>query len=176
MAKLNMSLRAFIGAIVYVAEEAAGTADLTTLPVSGSALWKEMGAVQSLTHKPIEVTEKTNEVGASGWYESVDVFTVGDMLTLKTREISELYERLSLGVSAPLVAGAAQTPFANPNRKIRAWIKFQHRMSTGTDRRRMDVFCELRLKDDPAVERKIPEPVYELIVVSSTLASVMIPA
>ena len=177
MSKLNYSTRLFAGAIVYFAEYGAATSDATTLPVVGSALWKEIGAVQSLTHKPTLVEEKVDEVGAGGWVENKDVYSVADLFELKTKEVSELVHRLAFGTAAVMVSGTAQTPFANPVRKVTGWIKIQQRQnSTGTDRSRMDIYCDIRLQSEPAIEKKIQEPTLELYVLSSTLSSVVIPS
>lgn len=176
MSKLAMSMRLFAGAIVYLAEEVSGDSDVETKPINTSPLWLEVGAVQTLTHKPTQFEEKFNECGENGWREGKDVFTLADVLDLKTREVSELYHRLTLGVADPLVADTAQTPFASTDRKVRGWIKIQQRMHTGTDRTRMDIYCEIRIKTEPGIEKKTQEPELELYVLNSSLNSVVIPA
>ena len=176
MSKLNLSTRLFAGAIVYFAEEATGTSDVATKPASNSALWKEVGSVQSLVHNPDVQEEKFSECGANGWRNMKDTFTLADIYELTTREVSELYHRLDLGTSAAIVAGTAQQPFASDARMVQGWIKLQHRMHTGTDRMLLDMFCEVRIKKAPAIEKKTPEPVLELWVVASSLNSMVIPS
>ena len=72
MSKLNLSTRLFAGAIVYFAEEAAATSDTATKPASDSALWKEVGSVQSLVHNPDVQEEKFAECGSNGWRNMKD--------------------------------------------------------------------------------------------------------
>lgn len=176
MPKLDLSTKLFAGAIVYFAERAASTSDELTKPAANSALWKEIGSVQKLDHMPQNYEEKYSEVGANGWREYKDVFTLADIFELETREVSELYHRLDMGVTAALVAGTAQAPFAASDRKVLGWIKLQHRMHSGTDRVRLDVYCEIRIKKTAPIEKKTAQPVLELYAVASTLNSMVIPA
>lgn len=179
MAKLALSSMLFTGALVYFAEEVASTSDLTTKPAADNAAWKEIGSVENLKHNPDNHEEPYSIPSASrGWMSGKQVFTLADLYDLTTRETSELVHRLAFGVAAPLVAGTAQTPHAEPERMVRGWIKIQHRQvgAPATDRARMDIFCEIRLKDEPAVEKKVQVPVLELFELDSTLNSVVIPA
>ena len=175
MAKLAQSTRLFAGHIVYFAEYASGTSDAATKPIAASALWLEIGAVQNCKHSAEHYEEKWTEVGANGFGTRKDVFTLSDTFELTTREVSELYHRLTLGVAAPLVANAAQTPFAVSNRVATGWVKFQERIhGVGTDRVRADFFVEIRVKTEPDVTKKTREPVFELFVLASTLNSAIL--
>lgn len=176
MSKLALSTRLFAGAIMYFAEEAAGTSDTATKPAANSALWKEIGSVQQLLHTPDVMEEKYSECGSYGWRNYKDTHTLADIWELTTREVSELFHRLDIGAAAAIVAGTAQAPFADSARTVRGWVKLQHRMHTGTDRMVLDMFCELRLKKNPGIEKKVPEPVFELWVVASALNSMVIPS
>jgi hypothetical protein len=176
MAKLALSTRLFAGAIVYLAEEAVSTSDAATKPSAESAAWLEVGLVQTLKHAPDVLTEPYSEITANGWRNLKDEYTLADVFELTTREVSELFHRLQMGTNAALVAGTAQAPFTKSDRKIRGWIKLQHRQHSGTDRLRMDVFCEIRLKTPPDIEKKTVEPVFELYVLNSSLNSVIIPS
>lgn len=176
MPKLNLSTKLFAGAIVYFAEYTAATSDAATKPASNSALWKEIGSVQKLDHMPQNFEEKYSEVGANGWREYKDVYALADIFDLETREVSELYHRLDMGVSAAIVAGTAQSPFAASDRKVLGWIKLQHRQHSGTDRLLLDVYCEVRIKKTAPIEKKTAQPVLELYVIVSALNSMVIPA
>ena len=176
MAKLDLSTKLFAGAIVYFAEYAAASSDAATKPASNSALWKEIGSVQKFDHMPQNFEEKYSEVGANGWREYKDVFTLADIFELETREVSELYHRLDLGTSAAIIAGTAQALFEKSDRKVLGWIKLQHRMHSGTDRVRVDAFCEIRIKKTAPIEKKTAQPVLELYVIASTLNAVVVPS
>jgi hypothetical protein len=177
MSKLSYSTRLFAGAIVYFAEESAGISDASTKPAYNHASWKEIGAVQSLKHTAETQEEKYSAPDADrGWINLKDVFTLADIFELKTREVSELVHRLGYGTSAALVQGTAQTPFIAADRKVCGWIKIQQRKAGGTDHARLDIWCEVRLKDDPATEKKTQEPTLELYVLSSTLNAVLLPS
>lgn len=176
MSKLLLSTKMFAGAICYFAEYSAGVADSATKPASNSALWLEIGSVQSLAHNPDVQEEKYAECGSMGWRNLVDTYVMADLFELVTREVSELYHRLDMGVSAAIVAGTAQQPFAKDSRMTTGWIKLQHRMHTGTDRMILDMFCEVRVKKAAPIDKKTMEPTLELFVLASSLNSMVIPS
>ncbi|MBK1884099.1 hypothetical protein JIN85_16890 [Luteolibacter pohnpeiensis] len=177
MAKLALSQRIFAGAFVYFAIEAAATSDTDTKPAAASPLWLEIGCVSILKHNMLTFEQAFSCPDADrGWSDKKQVFHTGDTFDLTTEEVSELYHRLSFGVGAAMAEGVAQTPFTSAERMVRGWIKIQHRQATGNDRSRLDIFCEIRLKEDPAMEKKVTIPVFELYVVKSTLNSVELPA
>lgn len=175
--KLPNSKRLFAGQIVFFAEYGAAVSDISTKPAAGHASWLEIGCVSVCKHTPMNFEQPYScPDAARGWVDRKDVFTLADIFDLTTEEVSELYHRLSMGVTAKLVAGTAQTPFAGSNRVTTGWIKFQKRENIGTDRDLTDIFCEIRLKEDPATEKKVQVPVFELFVLHSTLNSYVIPA
>lgn len=177
MAKLPNSQRLFAGQLVYFAEFDSGVSDIETKPAANNAAWLEVGCVSICKHNPVNFEQPYSCPDATrGWVDRKDVYTVADMFDLTTEEVSELYHRLAMGVAAALVADTAQTPFAKADRKVTGWIKFQKREHTGTDRDRTDIFCEIRLKEDPATEKKSQVPVFELFVLHSDLNSYVIPA
>lgn len=172
MAKLNNSKRLFAGMLVYFAEEVASSSDLVTKPAADNAAWKEVGCVSVCKHNPkVFEQEFSCPDPVRGWVDKKESHTLADMFDLTMEEVSELYHRLAMGVAAALVVGTAQTPFAKSNRMVRGWIKFQKREHGGSDRDRNDLFCEVRLKEDPATEKKSQVPVFELYVLHSTLNS-----
>lgn len=172
MAKLNNSKRLFAGMLVFFAEEVAATSDLVTKPAADNAAWKEVGCVSVCKHVPKQFEQEYScPDPARGWIDRKEVFTVADMFELTTEEVSELYHRLAMGVEAALVVNTPQTPFAQTERMVRGWVKFQKREHGGSDRDRNDLFCEIRLKEDPATEKKSQVPQLELFVLHSTLNS-----
>lgn len=174
---LALSAKLFAGAIIHFAAEAAGTSDLVTKPIAGSALWLELLGCNSAAHKPVKVTEAYDEVDANtGWREGKDEYTVADVFEVKTRYTTGLYEQLRYGLAAAIVQGTPQTPFVKSDRKIRGWVNVQRRMSDGQDRNVLAIFCEVRAMDPPADEKKTQEPMFELRVIYSTLQSINWPA
>lgn len=177
MPKLALSTRLFSGALVHFAVESAGVSDEATKPAAENAAWLEIGHVEILKHNPKLHTDEFSKPDAvRGWIDGKDEFVTADIFDLTTKEVSALSHRLSMGTAATPVAGTAQTPFAASDRKVRGWIKIQSRMPTGADRRRIDIFCEIRLKEDPADEKAVQKPVLELWVLHSTLNSFVIPS
>lgn len=177
MAKLANSKRLFAGMLAYFAEESDGVSDLVTKPAAENAAWKEIGCVSVCKHNPVNFEQPYScPDAARGWIDKKNVYTLADMFDLTTEEVSDLYHRLSMGVEAALVAGTAQTPFAESERVVRGWVKFQKRENIGSDRDRTDIYCEIRLKEDPATEKKVQVPVFELYVLHSSLNSYVIPA
>ena len=177
MAKLTYSERLFAGALVFFAKEVAATSDLVTKPAADNAAWLEVGCVSVLKHNPQNFEQPYScPDAARGWVERKNVFTVADVFELTTEEVSELYHRLAMGVAAELVQGTAQTPFAASERKATGWIKIQSRKHNGQDRAIMDIFCEVRLMEDPATEKKVQVPKFELFVLHSSLNSYVLPS
>lgn len=175
MASLALSQKLFAGAFVFIAEYASGTSDAATKPVYSSNLWLSADNIQSISHDADEFEEKFSTPDPDrGWINQKDVHALADIYRVKLRNMPELVHRLQFGVAAAMVTGTAQTPFANPDRKILAWVKIQQRQQVGTDRSLMDIWCEIRLKADPAIEKKTQEPELELWVLKSTLNSVVI--
>lgn len=177
MAKLANSKRLFAGMITYFAKEADGVSDLVTKPAAENAAWKEMACVSVCKHNPVNFEQPYScPDPARGWIDRKNVYTLADMFDLTTEEISDLHHQLSMGLAEEIEAGTAQTPFAQADRVLRGWVKFQKRENIGTDRDRTDIFCEIRLKEDPATEKKVQVPVLELFVLHSTLNSYVVPA
>ena len=177
MANLARSQRLFAGALVHFAIEAASTSDSATKPAADNAAWLEIGSVASLQHLPLTHEEPYSEPDATrGWSDRKEVYHVGDVFDLVTQEVSALYHQLKTGLAAAIVAGTAQAPFSQSQRMKRGWIKIQQRQSIGTDRDRMDIWCEVRVKAVPAIEKKVQTPTLELFVLSSSLNSYVIPA
>ena len=174
---LALSAKLFAGSIVHIALEAAGTSDLVTKPVSGSGLWLELLGCNSVVHKPVRVTEAFDEVDPNtGWREGKDEYTVADVFEAKTRYTTALFEQLRYGLAGAIVQGTPQTPFVKSDRKARAWLNFQRRMSDGQDRNIAALFCEIRAMDPPPDEKKTQEPMFEFRVIYSTLQSINWPA
>lgn len=179
MAKIAYSDRVFTGALVLFAEEASGTSDALTKPAANNAAWKEIAHVEILKHNPKLFTEEFSKPDPDlGWIDDKDEFVMADVHDLTTRERNEIIERLAYGVAAAIVQGTAQAPYTQPNRRIRGWIKIQQRQvgAPAKDRTLMDIWCDIRLKEDPAAEKKTQVPVLELWKLKSTLNSIVLPA
>jgi hypothetical protein len=177
MAKLDLSQRLFAGALVHFALEASGTSDSATKPASDNAAWKQIGSVLSLTHMALTHEEPYSEPDATrGWVDRKEIYHTGDVYDLVTQEVSGLYHQLANGLNAAIVAGTAQAPFVKSERMVRGWIKVQQRQSAGTDRDRLDLWCEVRVKAVPPIEKKVQTPTLELFVLASSLNSYVLPS
>lgn len=178
MGQLAGSELLFVGSLLFLAGEASGTADFTTKPVHSSSLWKEQFAVQSFKHKPILVTSEDDIVDASGWAQEKNEFAVGDIIEVVSKRASHLFDKLDYGLASDITPGTAQSPFVNSDRKQRAWVKFQHRRHTGTDRQLADIWCEVRVMESPDVKKGVQEFKLELRVIRpwSTLNAFNTPA
>lgn len=174
---LPLSAKLFAGCIAHFALEGAGTSDLVTKPISGSALWLNIAGINSAVHKHKKVTEEFDEVDANtGWREGKDEYTTADYFEIKTRYTTALFEQLRYGLASAIVQGTAQTPFVKADRKVRGWLNLQQRMANGQDRTVLSVFVELRAMDPPEDAKKTQEPVFEAWVIFSTLQSQVNPS
>lgn len=68
-------------------------------------------------------------------------------MTLKTRQMGELVERLRHGLSAQIATGTAQTPGLALDRKVEGWLRIQGRQLGGGDRFILDWWCEARIEE-----------------------------
>lgn len=169
-------MREFSGALVLFAEEASGTSDALTKPAAANAAWKIIDNVEILKKGVIQHEEPFSAPDPdTGWADGKDVFTLADFFDATMRSTNELTKRLSYGVAAPIVQGTAQTPFAKADRRVRGWIKIQNRLHLGTDRERIDIWCDVRLKEDPATEKKVQIPVLEFWKLKSALNTHVMP-
>lgn len=97
---------------------------------------------------------------ASGGYAKINqTFVTQDFLTLKTRQMGELVERLNHGLTAAITTGTAQTPGLALDRKVEGWLRLQGRKLTGDDRFILDWWCEVRVEETGEFNEKVTEPV-----------------
>lgn len=165
MAELPISNELFAGALIFIAEYGAGTSDPATKPASGSALWLELAACESLKPKAVKVTEEATVPSATGWTQEKREYTLADLFEVTTRKTTSLYQRLQFGLAAAIVQGTAQTPFVAGDRKVSAWVKIQLRQHIGTDRYVLDFYADIRvLGDPPAAEKGTQKPNLEFYV------------
>lgn len=176
--KLPLSAELFAGAIIYIAEEATGTSDTATKPIAASALWKELGSIESMKPKAVKHTENVDIPGASGWEQQKREYSLADIFEVVTRDTTELYQRLQFGLEDAIVQDTAQTPFTVVDRKVSGWVKVQLRQHIGTDRYVLDFYADIRVMGDPpAAEKGTQKPNLELYVRrDTTLNSINFPA
>lgn len=97
---------------------------------------------------------------ASGGYAKINrKFVVQDYVTLKTRQMGEIVHRLSMGVTAEIALGTAQTPGLAQDRKIEGWLRLQGRQLGGTDLFILDWWAEARIEETGEFNNKVVEPV-----------------
>lgn len=118
---------------------------------------------------------------ASGGFRKIDrMNVVQDFLTFQTREMSGIVDRLQHGLSAAIVEGTAQTPFASSNRFVRGWLLLQARQvggnGSGTDDFRWLGWVDLRLAEQPKYDNKVLSPTLKAVVISNALNSINFPA
>lgn len=176
MSKINYSTRLLVGAIVSFAEADGSTVNATTKPTAEAAEWKEIGCVESLSHEEVTHEEEFDcPHPTRGWRSRKDKWVFGDRYMLRTRETSEIVHRLAEGVAAALALGTSQTALATSERKITGWIKMKLVQPGGKIRIEKDIYCDIRLAEEPASEKAVQVPVLELEVLDSTLNTVVMP-
>lgn len=175
--KLLYSQRLLTGALVFFAEASTSPEiSATSKPAADNVAWKEIGCVQNLVHQEQAHEEEYDcPHPVRGWRSKKDRWVFGDRYMLTTRETSELVHRLALGVASPLALDGAQEPNAVADRRVRGWIKIQKRMPGGKDRIIMDLWCDVRLAEEPGDAKAVQVPVLELEDLDSTLKSVVMP-
>lgn len=178
MPDLARSSEIFAGALIFVSVLATGTSDATTKPISSSNLWLELAAVESLKPKAIKYSEEVVVPFAGGWEQQKREYTLADSYEVVTRRTTSLYQQLQFGLGSAIVAGTAQTPYVNADRKVLAWVKVQLRQHIGTDNFVLDNWCEIRVMGDPpAAEKATQKPNLEFFVLKgTTLNAVNFPA
>lgn len=176
MSDLAMTLKLFAGAFVYFAEESDGVSDSETKPISSSESWKQIATVEEFAHSTKQFEEEYDEADAdAGWRTRVDRFTLADIYTAKCRTVNELYERLRMGLSAAITPGSAQAPNTTSDRMVRGWLKFQLRSQLGSDQCLADLWCEVRVIDEPPNAKGIIRPTFEFWKLASALNSINYP-
>jgi hypothetical protein len=178
MAQLAGSELLFAGALVYFAVEASGTSDSATKPAANNSAWKELFAVQSFKHKPVNVSSEDDIVTAEGWGQEINQFTVADDFEITSKRATDLFRQLQMGLSGAITHGTAQSPFVGSDRKLRGWIKIQERKHTGTDHSLLDAWIEIRVMDTPDIKKGVQEFKFTCRVVRpfSTLNAYNLPA
>ncbi len=127
-----------------------------------------LGSVISAKHDAEVQDNSFLKASPAGGFEKVPRKKVlQDMITMKTREMGEAQLRLQYGLSAAIVEGTAQTPFASTDRRIDGWLKVHYRQEDGTDMAVMDVWCSMELTNGLTAEGKTTEPELKFTVIKS---------
>jgi hypothetical protein len=114
-----------------------------------------------------EKTKCPNPQG--GWINETDTFVVGTVFKFTEKTFTEHYERLFWRTNAPVVAGVAQTPFANARPEIFGWLKIQMRNQSGSDTAICDVWGKLTLTGGSTIDGNSTKPEYSFRIFPSTL-------
>jgi hypothetical protein len=127
-----------------------------------------LGSVTAAKHDVETEDNSYKKASPNGGFEKVErLKVISDSITMKTREMGEPQLRLEHGLSAVIVEGEAQTPFASTDRKIEGWLKVHDRQEDGTDLSIMDVWCSMRLVNGLTADGKTTEPEMRFTVIKS---------
>lgn len=159
------------------------TVSSTVVPdASPTSNWLSLGTV--LPGAAFGVDEDDDSYlapSAAGGFEKIDRMNVmQDFLTLQTREMSGIVDRLQMGLSAAITEGTAQSPHVAKDRKITGWLLLQGRQvggnGSGTDDFRLLWWCDVRLGEQPKYENKVLSPTMKVIKRANALNSINFPA
>lgn len=95
------------------------------------------------------------DASAKGYTETPRIVTTQRGVDLTLNDSNELVERLSWGLSSPIVYDTAQTPGADAEGKIYGWLKAQEMdLPAGKDHNVLDHWGYLTLEQIPTTENK----------------------
>ena len=81
--------------------------------------------------------------------------------------MGELLLRLQFGLSAAIVLGTAQTPFATSTRKVTGWLKFHMRKEDGQDLCIGDLLVDVELTGGVKADNSVTEPEFRCTVIKT---------
>lgn len=187
MSNVARSAERLIGLFVHFVENGA-TVDTQTISstvfpdASPLSNWPSFGPILPGAAWGVDEEDDSYLAPAlSGGFRKVDRKNViQDFLNFQCRNMSAIVDRLQHGLSAAIVEGTAQTPFANSDRYVRGWLLIQGRQvggnGSGTDDFRMMFWCDLRLAEQPKYDNKVLSPSLKAIVIPNALNSDLFPA
>lgn len=168
-------LERLVGCFAYFIPTGSTVDTLTISPTvkpdaSPTTNWTDfyLGSIISAKHAVETQDNGFLRASPTGGFEKVPRLKVlSDSITLKTREMGEAQLRLQYGLSAAIVEGAAQTPFASTDRRIDGWLKCHYREEDGQDLAIMDVWASMELTNGLSAEGKTTEPELKFTVIKS---------
>lgn len=135
--------------------------------------WNSLGCIQEVNFEPETETDTDYCPSPAGGYEKQDdERVVKDLIKFVTREHSEPFWRLLLGLSAEIADSVAQTPFNNGRRYIEGWLKVQGRGDNGVDRIVMNVWGRLSIDANPKWSKDPTKPALKFQKQYSSIATV----
>lgn len=159
------------------------TVSSTVVPdASPTTNWLKLGTVLPGASFGLEEEDDSYLApSAAGGFEKIDRMNVmQDFLTMQTREMSGIVDRLQMGLASAIVQGTAQSPHVTKDRKITGWLLLQARQvggnGNGTDDFRLLWWCDVRLAEQPKYENKVLSPNLKIIKLANTLNSINFPA
>jgi hypothetical protein len=161
----------------------AQTVSSTVVPdASPTSNWLSLGTV--LPGAAFGLEEEDDSYLApseAGGFEKVDRKNVmQDFLSLQTRQMSGIVDRLQMGLASVIVEGTPQSPHVQKDRKVTGWLLIQARQvggnGDGTDDYRLLWWCDLRLGDQPKYDNKVVSPTLKAVKRANTLNTINFPA
>jgi len=176
-----------IGLFAYFVENGttvdAQTVSATVVPdASPTTNWLRLGTI--LPGAAFGLQEEDDSYlspSPSGGFERIDRMNVmQDFITLQTREMSGIVDRLQMGLNSAIVEGTPQSPHVSKDRKITGWLLLQARQvggnGNGTDDFRLLWWADIRLGEQPRYENRVVSPTLKVIKRANTLNSINFPA
>lgn len=150
------------------------TVDKDTYPdVDPITNWNSLGCISEVNFEPETETDTDYCPDPAGGYtKEDDERVVRDLIKFVTREHSEPFWRLLLGLNNEIVNGTAQTPLANNQRYIEGWLKVQGRADDGSDRIVMNIWGRLSLDANPKWSKDPTKPALKFQKLYSSIATV----
>jgi hypothetical protein len=159
------------------------TVSATVVPdASPTSNWLSLGTVLPGASFGLEEDDDSYLApSAAGGFEKVERMNVmQDILTLQTREMTGIVDRLQMGLASAIVEGTPQSPHVTKDRKVTGWLLLQARQvggnGSGTDDFRLLWWCDIRLGEQPQYENKVISPNLKIIKRANTLNSINFPA
>lgn len=153
-----------------------GVVSITQFPdqANNAAAWQSMGCVlDSMLETKVETDTFLCPNPAGGYRIEEDENVQQDMLKMTLKAYSPLIHRLEWGLSAAIVDGTAQTPFAQHDRYILGWLNFQQRAQDGQDRIIAALWGKLRLDGNVANTSKTKLPKVKFQVITSPIQTLL---
>ncbi|MGJ8674065.1 hypothetical protein [Rubritalea sp.] len=133
--------------------------------------WLSLGEVSESSHE----TEKESDfdwVYKNGhWRKIPDERVVSDIQKFKSRDASEIFWRMALGLKDEIVDATAQTPNEQTRRWIEGWLKTELQME-GQQRVVQTVYGRLMIDEDPKWSKDPTKPGYSFVDLYSAIATV----
>ena len=135
--------------------------------------WNSLGFITEVNPETEKETDTDYCPSPAGGYEKVDdERVVADYWKFITREHSEPFWRMLLGLRNEIQNGVAQTPLDEKRRYIDGWLKVQARADDGVDRLVMNIYGRLSLDANPKWSKDPTKPALSFQKLYSAVATV----